>query len=292
MQRALPEVRSRCDVSFFRMERTVARCFELRRFATLGASVHIMIGAGRVGFELPQILQLMEVGHGLGVPLLGFLGRKLPGAAVHCDLAAQPEIRAAGHMDCAYRKIRVREREFAIARFERCAAAKLKKIRLRSVQNILEAPAGSILLVLTLRECRDSEKTGNEKREKPRNFYVHDVSALELRHTCAVSKDRAGSAQAAASAYFTDSSYVRTILQLVKKQMGFDARRVAHRLPQGSDSRGAAFPIIVRLIQRSFQQPGLGKIVARFFDGGHRARWVVSLHGGRRLGENAGFCNR
>src|ERR1700680_3257979 len=43
---------------------------------------------------------------------------------------------------------------------------------------------------------------------------------FEMRYTCAVSKDRAGSAPAAASAYFTDSSYVRTILQLVNKQMG------------------------------------------------------------------------
>jgi hypothetical protein len=45
-----------------------------------------------------------------------------------------------------------------------------------------------------------------------------------MRHTCAVSKDRAGSAPAAASAYFTDSSYVRTFLQLVNKQMGLPLR--------------------------------------------------------------------
>jgi hypothetical protein len=45
-----------------------------------------------------------------------------------------------------------------------------------------------------------------------------------MRYTCAVSKDRAGSAPAAASAYFTDSSYVRTILQLVNKQMGLTPR--------------------------------------------------------------------
>jgi hypothetical protein len=50
------------------------------------------------------------------------------------------------------------------------------------------------------------------------------VPALEMRHTCAVGKDRAGSAPAAASAYFTDSSYVRTILQLVNKQMGLTPR--------------------------------------------------------------------
>ncbi len=43
-------------------------------------------------------------------------------------------------------------------------------------------------------------------------------------HTCAVSKDRAGSAQAAASAYLTDSSLVRTILQLVNKQMRLTPR--------------------------------------------------------------------
>ena len=47
---------------------------------------------------------------------------------------------------------------------------------------------------------------------------------FEMRYTCAVSKDRAGSAPAAASAYFTDSSYVRTILQLVNKQMGLTPR--------------------------------------------------------------------
>jgi hypothetical protein len=46
----------------------------------------------------------------------------------------------------------------------------------------------------------------------------------EMRHTYAVSKDRAGSAPVATSAYFTDSSYVRTILQLVNKQMGLTLR--------------------------------------------------------------------
>src|SRR5580704_18556009 len=47
---------------------------------------------------------------------------------------------------------------------------------------------------------------------------------FSMRHTCTVSKDRAGSAPAAASAYFTDSIYVRTILQLVNKQMGLTPR--------------------------------------------------------------------
>jgi hypothetical protein len=127
-------------------------------------------------------------------------------------------------MACPYRQIRVRQSELGISGLERCAAAKFAKIGFRRIKNILETPAGPVLLVLTLRERRNSEKTRTKKRKKPRNFSVHDVPAPETRHTGAVSKDRAGSAPAAASAYFTDSSYVRTILQLVNKQMGLTPR--------------------------------------------------------------------
>ena len=127
-------------------------------------------------------------------------------------------------MDSAYRKVRVRRCELGISRFKRRAAAELAKIGFRRIKNILETPAGPVLLVLTLSERRNSEKTRTKKRKKPRKFSVHDLPALDMRHTCAVCKDRAGSAPAAASAYFTDSSYVRTILQLVNKQMGLTPR--------------------------------------------------------------------
>jgi hypothetical protein len=60
----------------------------------------------------------------------------------------------------------------------------------------------------------------------------------ELRHTYAVGKDRAGSAQAAASAYFTDYSYIRTNLLLVNRQMVLRAPG----LPMSSDSPAHAFP--------------------------------------------------
>ena len=116
------------------------------------------------------------------------------------------------------------EKKLRVSRFKRCDATKFAKIGFRRVKNILETPAGPVLLVLALRERRNSEKTRTKKRKKPRNFPVHDVPALEVRHTCAVSKDRAGSAPAAASAYFTDPSYVRTTLQLVNKQMGLTPR--------------------------------------------------------------------
>ena len=88
------------------MERTVADCFHLRWLTTLRARVHEMIGTGRLALELPQILQLLKVGHCFGVPLLSFLSWELGGADVHRHLAAQPEIRAAGYMDCANRKVR------------------------------------------------------------------------------------------------------------------------------------------------------------------------------------------
>lgn len=91
----------------------------------------------------------------------------------------------------------------------------------------MEAPASPVLLVLTLRGRRNSKKTRTKKRKrkrkKPRDFSVHDVPAPEIRHTCAVSKDRAGSAPAAASAYFTDFSYAQTILQLQLNR--WDCRR-------------------------------------------------------------------
>src|SRR5580704_2579861 len=99
-------------------------------------------------------------------------------------------------MDCAYRKIRVRRCELGISWFERSAGAKLAKIGFRCIKNILEIPAGPVLLVLTLCERRNSKKTRTKKRKKPRKFSVHDMSLpFEMRHTCAVTKDRAGSAQ-------------------------------------------------------------------------------------------------
>src|SRR5580704_16490957 len=166
----------------------------------------------------------MKVGHSFGVPVLRFLGWNLRGAHVHRHFAAQPNIYVAGNMDCTYRKVRVRRREQGISGLEPCAAAKFAKIGFRSIKNILEIPARPILLVLTLREGRNCEKTRAKKRKEPRKFSAHDVSATETRHTCTVGKDRAGSAPAAASAYFTDSSYVRTVLQLVNKQMGWTPR--------------------------------------------------------------------
>jgi len=130
-------------------------------------------------------------------------------------------------MDCANRKIRIRRCGLGISRFERCDATKFAKIGFRSVQNILETPAGLILLIPALRKRRNSKKTRTKKRKrkrkKPRTFSVHDVPAPEIRHTCAVSKDRAGSAPAAASAYFTDFSYALTILQLQLNR--WDCRR-------------------------------------------------------------------
>ena len=89
----------------------------------------------------------------------------------------------------------------------------------------------------------------------------------KMRHTCAVSRDRAGSAQAAASAYFTDSSYVRTNLQLVNKEMGIDAPRVACPLQQELGSRARMRPpTLFNLSKCSVQQPSIGKIVADFHD--------------------------
>src|SRR5579863_266051 len=224
MQGALPEVRSRGEVRFSGMERAVADGFHLRWLTTLRACVHVMVGTGRLAFELPQILKLLKVGNCFGIPLLSFLGWKLGGAYIHGNFAAQPEIRAAGNMDGAYGKVGAWWRELAIAGLERSDAAKLAKIGLACVQNILETPASAVLLVLTLRGCRNSEKSRTNKRKKPQHFCVHDVPAPQLRHTCAVGEDRAGSAQAAASAYFNDSSYVRTNLLLVNKQMAWRAR--------------------------------------------------------------------
>lgn len=180
----------------------VVGCFQMRWVTTLRPSVHIMIRVGRLAFELPQILQFMEVGHGLGVPFLGFLGWDLGGAHIYGHLAGQPEIRVAGHVDCADREVRVWRRDSTVAWLKRRDAAKFAKISFRCVENILEIPAGTVLLVLTLRERRNSEKTGKKERKEARDFYVHDVPALAMRQTCAASKDRAGSAQAAASAYF------------------------------------------------------------------------------------------
>ena len=87
MQGALPEVRPVYDVRIFRVISAVAGCFHLGEFATLRPRVYIMIGSRRLTLELPQILQLMKVGHRLGVPLLRFLVWKLRGAHVYGHFA-------------------------------------------------------------------------------------------------------------------------------------------------------------------------------------------------------------
>ena len=167
------------------MERAVADCFNLRWLTALWAGVHVMIRARRLAFELPQILQLLKVGHCFGVPLFSFLSWKLRGADVHGHLAAQPEIRAARNMDSAYRKVGAWWCELVVARLERSGAAKLAKIGLARVQNILETPARAVLLVFTLRGCRNSEKSRTEKRKKPQRFSVHDVPAPRTEtHLC------------------------------------------------------------------------------------------------------------
>src|SRR5580704_6785974 len=99
MQWTLSEVRSFCDVKFLHVIRAVVGCFEVGRVTTLRARVNVMIRAGRLALELPQILELMEISHSLGVPLLGFLRWKLRGAHVYGHFTSQPEIRVAGNMD-------------------------------------------------------------------------------------------------------------------------------------------------------------------------------------------------
>jgi len=218
MQGTLAEVRSIGDIRSFHAIPAVVGCFQMRRVAALRSRVNVMICTGRLS-ELPQILEFVEINHGLGIPLLGFLSWNFGGAHVDGNFAGQPEICVAGNVDCANREVRVRRRKSAIAGLKRCDSAKLAKIGLRCVENVLETPAGFVLLVLALRECGNSEETRKEKREKIKQFSVHDVLAPDIRHACALSEDRAGGAPAAASAYLTDSSYVRTILQLVKKEM-------------------------------------------------------------------------
>jgi hypothetical protein len=74
MQWALPEVRPIYDVRFFRVIPAVTGCLHPSYLTTLLSRVNIMIRASRLDLELPQRLELMKVGHCLGVPLLSFLG--------------------------------------------------------------------------------------------------------------------------------------------------------------------------------------------------------------------------
>ena len=60
----------------------VVGCFQLSYLTTLRPRVNIMIRARRLALELPQILELMKVGHCLGVPPLSFLGWNVRGAHV------------------------------------------------------------------------------------------------------------------------------------------------------------------------------------------------------------------
>ena len=230
MQWTLPKVRPIYDVRFFHMIPSVAGCLHPSYLTTLLSRVNIMIRVIRLALELPQILELMKIGHCLGVPLLRFLGWNLRGALIQRHLAAQPEICVTGHMDSAYRKVRVRRCELGISRFERCAAAKLAKIGFRRIKNILEIPAGPVLLVLTLRERRNSEKTRTKKTKKPRNFSVHDVPALrdEIHLCCKQGQSRECPS---GSKRVLHRLQLRTNYPAVGKQTdGIDAPRVAHPL--------------------------------------------------------------
>lgn len=228
MQWTLPQVRSFSDVRSFQVIPAIVGCFQPRCLTTLRPRVNIMIRARRLALELPQILQLMKVGHCLGVPLLRLLGWNLGGADVHGHLAAQPNICVARHMDCAYRKVRVRRRELGIFRFERRASAKLAKIGFRTIKNILETPAGPVLLVLTLRKRRNSEKTRTKKRKKQRNFSIHDVPALlDATHLCC--KQGQSRECPSSSERVLHRLQLRTNYPAVGKQTdGIDAPRVAH----------------------------------------------------------------
>src|SRR5580704_16959923 len=121
-------------------------------------------------------------------------------------------------MDCAYRQVRIRRCELAVSRFERCAAAKLAKISFRRIKNILKTPAGTVLLVLTLRERRNSEKARTKKREKPGNFSVHDVPANLRRETHLCRK------------------------QGQSRECPSGSKRVLHRLQLGNQTDGTAAP--------------------------------------------------
>ena len=105
-----------------------------------------------------------------------------------------------------------------------------------------------------------------QKRERTHETFpfMTCLPILGIRHTCAVSKDRAGSAPAAASAYFTDFSWVRTILQLVTKQMGLTPRWLPIPYNRNRTPARPRSPTLLRLIQRTLQQPRAAKIVARF----------------------------
>ena len=136
-------------------------------------------------------------------------------------------------MDCAYRQVRIRRCELAVSRFERCAAAKLAKISFRRIKNILETPAGPVLLVLTLRERRNSEKTRTKKRKKQRNFSIHDVPALrDETHLCR--KQGQSRECPSGSKRVLHRLQLRTNYPAVGKQTdGIDAPRVAHPLTAG-----------------------------------------------------------
>ena len=85
--------------------------------------------------------------------------------------------------------------------------------------------------------CADAgtAKKVAQKKERSHNAFPFMMCLPpELRHTYAVGEDRAGGAQAAASAYFTDFSYVRTNLLLVNKQMAWR--------PGGLPRHGIGFP--------------------------------------------------
>jgi hypothetical protein len=142
-----------------------------------------------------------------------------------------------GHVDCAHRKVRMGRCDLGIARLQRCTDAKLTKIGFRRIKNILKTPAGPVLLVLALRECRSSEKTRTKNRKKPRKFSVHDVPALETKHTRAASEGQSRECPSGSKCVLYRLQ-LRTSYPAVAKQTdGIDAPRVASPLEQESDSR-------------------------------------------------------
>ena len=203
--------------SSFRMKGTVVGCFEWGGSQPAGPRQHN-------DRRRPDSLLNCHnnCSHG-GRPLFWRTSRRLPGLEVPRSTCI-PALRCSARNLCGrvrgspLRKGQGWAEELGISSLERSDAAKVAKIGFRCVKNrfrdsSMRGPAG-FCTARTPEPQKHSHKKRKRKEKKNHKIFPFIMFLPPKKTRLRLSKDRAGSAQAAASAYFTDFSYVRTNLQL------------------------------------------------------------------------------
>lgn len=189
MQGTLAEVRPLREVRAVGGTSVRVGLFQVRNFATSRAGVDKIIRAGGFCFELPQILELVKVRHGFGVPRFDFGSGDVGGAHVDGD-GVGPDGVVARHGGGTYGDVGVRRLDGVAAFFDGIDAAEFAEVGLSSVENVLNTRAVMVGLILALGGRRSGDETEAKHGKKPAQLDVHDRNPLSkhLRRCSAVKR--------------------------------------------------------------------------------------------------------